>query len=308
MARYRRLRTDFHTHPRTRGLSPLARDIFVQGIESNIAGILERSIRKLASLAGGETTDAQVRCAIRELVERGLARWWSELEILWVIEAADEQSQNTKAWSAVLGVIENSPREVVAAFAHRYPDKVPKSDAYTVFHQEQDQEQNQEQEQDQAPGDLGGAHGRPSLRFLSSENPDVVVSPTVIIEQTRCDWGDLCEKYDPDRTTGIGYTQTRGKALAGLLDAVRTYGDPIVRAVHKHACEGAFIYATKGERFSGSVDPRYYGAMFCGNGFRARYDDYSRRGEQQQAALEFKLTPEELAAFEVAEAAARARQ
>lgn len=128
MARYRNVRTDWHSHPKTVGLSPLARDLCSQAWESALSGILERSVRRMATEAGGTprrpTTVEDVEDAIAELVERGIAMWWPDMEILWVIEAADEQAKGAKAWEGVEGEVCRQPGAVRAAFASRYWDRL----------------------------------------------------------------------------------------------------------------------------------------------------------------------------------------
>lgn len=128
MARYRNVRTDWHSHRKTRGLSPLARDLCAQAWESALSGILERSVRRMTIDAGGTprrpTTVEDVEDAIAELVDRGIAVWWPELEILWVIEAADEQAKGAKAWEGVEGEVCRMPEPVRVAFAERYGDRL----------------------------------------------------------------------------------------------------------------------------------------------------------------------------------------
>lgn len=117
-AKYRKIRTDIITHPRTAGIGAIGRDLLYQGIFANIAGLLERSLRSMARTAGVD--EAVVEAALAELQRRGLVQWWPELEILWVIEAADEQAQNAKAWMAVLGEVQPMPLVVRQSFALSY--------------------------------------------------------------------------------------------------------------------------------------------------------------------------------------------
>src|SRR5690606_12491258 len=128
MARYRNVRTDWHSHRKTRGLSPLARDLCSQAWECALSGILERSVRRMAAEAGGTprrpTTVEDVEDAIAELVDRGIAMWWPDLEILWVIEAADEQAKGAKAWEGVEGEVCRMPEVVRGAFVERYWDRL----------------------------------------------------------------------------------------------------------------------------------------------------------------------------------------
>jgi hypothetical protein len=134
MARYRNIRTDWHTHPKTRGLSPLARDLCLQALEANIAGVLERSVRRMAIEAGGRTTEPDVLEAIAELTDPGrpggpIVAWWPDLEILWLIEAADEQAKNDKAWKSVIALVLGLPIPVRVAFANRYRNTLSLSEA-----------------------------------------------------------------------------------------------------------------------------------------------------------------------------------
>lgn len=124
---WRRLRTDFHAHPRTCRLSPLARDLMLQAIEANMAGILERSIAKLALIAGGKTTARDVKDAISELCDSypPNATWWSDLEILWICEAASEQAVNENAWKSIWKTLMAWPDAVFLAFHARYSARVP---------------------------------------------------------------------------------------------------------------------------------------------------------------------------------------
>jgi hypothetical protein len=120
--RYRKIRTDIHTHERTAGIGAVGRDLLLQGILANIAGLLERSVRSMARMAGvGEEVIEQ---SLAELQRRGLVRWWPDLEVLWVVEAADEQAEG-KAWKSVLAAVKTAPAPVRDAFRERYPDKMP---------------------------------------------------------------------------------------------------------------------------------------------------------------------------------------
>src|SRR5690606_12690124 len=108
-----------------RGLSPLARDLLIQCVEEGITGVMCRSPARMAYAAGGGTKAKDVEAAIAELEQRGIVRWWPELETLWWIEAADEQCKNDKAWIAARGSLANAPIEVRQAFGARYPDRCP---------------------------------------------------------------------------------------------------------------------------------------------------------------------------------------
>lgn len=125
MAKYRHTRTDMLTHPKMQGLHPLDRDIFThQIVAANIAGILRKSERQIANDCGGGTTPEDVSAALERLSDAGVVRWWPDLELVWAVEAADEQAKNDKAWSAVWTVLDVQPAPLKEAFAVRYADKL----------------------------------------------------------------------------------------------------------------------------------------------------------------------------------------
>lgn len=120
----RTFRTDILTHPKTAGLHPLDRDILLtQVVAANIAGVLQRSVAQIAKAAGGKTTQAQVRASLRRLEKRGIVRCWTDLELVWAIEAADNQGRTPNAWKGVVNAIEVLPSEVRSAFWARYSDR-----------------------------------------------------------------------------------------------------------------------------------------------------------------------------------------
>lgn len=129
-ARWRRIRTDWRTHPKTARLSGLARDVMQQGIESNLAGVMRKSLRQIAidhgplTPNGREATDREILAAIRELESRGLVRYWPALEVVWVVEAADEQSQNPACWISVREEVAEQHPTVQSALVERYGDRV----------------------------------------------------------------------------------------------------------------------------------------------------------------------------------------
>ena len=128
--KHRTFRTDILTHPKTAGLHPLDRDILLtQVIASNIAGVLERSVAQIARSAGGKTTQKAVKASLRRLEAAGVVRWWPDLEIVWALEAADNQARGPKAWVAVQNAVDVLPSEVRDAFeqhySHRSPDNPP---------------------------------------------------------------------------------------------------------------------------------------------------------------------------------------
>jgi len=171
---YRTKRSDFFVHPKTAGLSPFAQCLWNQALLSNIAGVLQRSERLMAKV--GAMTAEQVRSGIAELEQRGLCKYFEDDEVLWLIEAADEQATNPNAWKHVWAVVDTAPQLVREAFEVRYsraggrpaakgigyPIAYPIPDPQTQLEtaligppnptpitQEQEQEQEKEQEQEQ---------------------------------------------------------------------------------------------------------------------------------------------------------------
>lgn len=219
--RYRRFRSDFHTHPRTAGLSPLARDLYVQGVLANIAGVLERSVSRMARLSSSSTSET--RAALLQLRDRGLVRWWPELETLWVVEAADEQAQNGKAWKAVATVVASAPPEVQAAVHARYPDQVPPP-RDTVSDTVSDTVCPQEQEQEQAPGEGGvgetspppvEAEPEPSLR---DGGGSAAPAPSAVPRGTPPHEGAAARVLGRHASAREGKTPPEGKRLRWLRD------------------------------------------------------------------------------------------
>lgn len=154
----------------------VARDIWLQAIEATPLGVLEGSIRKLAVACGPihaqgkRPTDRQVKAALAQLTApRGpkgqpIAKWWPDIETLWVIEAADEQVMNDSMWAGLREEILRLPSLVREAILRRYPDatvadtKTPQgrghsapSSGDTVTPHPSVQRQRQDQTQGQEP-------------------------------------------------------------------------------------------------------------------------------------------------------------
>lgn len=127
MARYRRHRTDFHAHPKTAGLSSLARDLMWYAIErGGLLGIVEQSPRRLAAAVGElapgvPCTPRHIEAVLRELVEARVAVWWDDLETLWIVDCADEQAKGQKAWDGCLSQLSELHHSIGDAIRKRYP-------------------------------------------------------------------------------------------------------------------------------------------------------------------------------------------
>ncbi len=115
---YRTLRNDFHTHAKTCGLSPFARDLFVQCLSANIVGALQRSPKQMSKV--GSYSESNASKAISELVEREICEWFPENETLWLVNCADEQVKSATAWASVKQVIATLAPAVREAFQIRY--------------------------------------------------------------------------------------------------------------------------------------------------------------------------------------------
>lgn len=117
----RTFRTDVLVHPKTSGLHPLDRDIlFFQVVAANIAGVMTKSVRRIAHDCGGGTSTEQVEASLRRLEKRGLVRWWPDLEVVWAVEAADHQGRTPNGWKGVVNAVEVLSGEVSEAFWERY--------------------------------------------------------------------------------------------------------------------------------------------------------------------------------------------
>ncbi len=95
---YGRFREDLLSHEKTASMSALEVHVMIQCRCANAIGLMERSIRRMAREASGPVFDFScddIDRALRALVERQLIVWWRELETIWWVEMADEQSQTT---------------------------------------------------------------------------------------------------------------------------------------------------------------------------------------------------------------------
>lgn len=166
---YRQLRNDFHTHEKTAGLSPFARDLFLQCMSANIIGALQRSVRAMSRT--GCMRESDVRRAIPELVSRGICKWYEQDEVLWLVECADEQVKNSKAWVSAKAVYLTLPRAVQEDFKVRYAAKlgigsaIPYPVPSAAVEKPSPASQEQEQEQEQEAGEAR-AHGIPDQLLL----------------------------------------------------------------------------------------------------------------------------------------------
>jgi hypothetical protein len=122
-ARYRRARDDRYGHPKTGGMKLQAYGLFDYAVAQNLLGVLQQSPRAIAARFGN--TLAEVNEAIKILTtprndRAPIARWWPDLETLWIVEALDEQSDGGKADVAARKQLAALPTTVQSAIVERY--------------------------------------------------------------------------------------------------------------------------------------------------------------------------------------------
>ncbi len=90
----------------------------------NVSGIMMSSPAQLARKCGSDVTAAHVRAAIAELTagDRPRALWWPDDEVIWIVEAFDEQGSKAPQLrkNAAQTAMSFGP-EVFTAFVGRYP-------------------------------------------------------------------------------------------------------------------------------------------------------------------------------------------
>lgn len=124
MAKFRQIRIDFPHHPRIRPLSSTAKLIHIFTTLPHVTGLARQSAKQLARQCGPNVNVADVEAAIVELTvgERPHAVWWEDEDVLWVVEAYDEQGSEAPSlrkhaaqWAQSFGP------EIYARFCARYP-------------------------------------------------------------------------------------------------------------------------------------------------------------------------------------------
>lgn len=121
--RYRRWRDDRFGHAKTGGMRPTSYFLEDLAAGQNILGVLQHSPRAIAERFG-RVPVKQITDAIAELVERGSARWWPELETLWVVEVLDEQSDGPKVDVHAAKMLPTLALPVQLAIRERYGARV----------------------------------------------------------------------------------------------------------------------------------------------------------------------------------------
>lgn len=175
--------------PRTAGLTTLAVCIYVRAGSESICGVLQRSLHALA-LPHPDATAQSVAVAVAELEQRGLVRWWPELEILARADGLAAYGERDNARVAAERALADLPVPVIAYL--RSPPPTPSAPPCEALPQplgeqymepstsppprgpdplQQVHEQEQEHEQDQEPRTLTRSI-RAARRVSRAKDPD----------------------------------------------------------------------------------------------------------------------------------------
>ena len=122
-APYRRWRVDIFGHPKTGGMHLAAYGLMQYAGSQNILGVLRQSPRAIAKACDDMPVKLVIEM-ITELVTRSIAKWWPDLEVLWMIESLDEQSDGGLADTSAKRLLPTLPAEVQDAIRERYGDRV----------------------------------------------------------------------------------------------------------------------------------------------------------------------------------------
>lgn len=131
--RYRIKRTDIFSHPKTRGMRTGSYAIMDYAMAQNILGLIRESPKFIAANFEGFTA-SEFNRSLRCLVLRNVARWWPEYDIIWIIEALDEQSFSSDADYSAAALVVSLPDAVQEAVRLRYGDRVSAAPDHTKTH------------------------------------------------------------------------------------------------------------------------------------------------------------------------------
>ena len=123
MAKFRQIRIDFPHHPKIRTLSSVAKLIHILLTLPNVTGLARLSPKQLARQCGGDITEARAIEALEELTagETPCVVWWEDEDVLWLVEAYDEQgSGSVKLRKHAAQYAQSFGPEIYARFCARY--------------------------------------------------------------------------------------------------------------------------------------------------------------------------------------------
>jgi len=295
---FRQLRTDFFDHEATAGLSSLARAIYLQVSLANIVGILERSLKRLAKKADPDATVDDAREALAELEKRGRVVWWDDLEIAWLIEAADEQiGRSPKLWTSARRLVAAQPIEVQRAFLKRYP-----TDGVGI-RKPTDKPRIPYPEKDSTPSDTPSESDR--AYTYPEQVPGTVPVPLPeraggggaqsFAHDSTYQWGELCERLGVKLDSPI----RGGKAYANLGPILELHGAEYVWRVVEYTAEQAAERRRSGGKDDVGIPVAWLSQMFRSDGgWAARMEAYEAAQGQLSGVLAVELTDEDRARFD----------
>lgn len=265
MARYRSIRTDYFTHRKTCDLSPVARCIHLEAIlAGGLLGLWEASVAKVARTVNA--TPGEVRDALDALSRQSLVVHFEDDEIVWAIEAADEQCRgNKKAWAAARAALSDYPEAVRDRVSRRYADQLWDRVSDRVSPTSQDKE---------GRGDAAVAPPDPA----SSPAPDPVSDPDPDPGPTAKPAG----LPPPDELAALPDARTRGAVVRRGLTEVCVRG-PFVSAesvaavvdlvIERHEQDGADLHeleAVLRAAIDAGEQPSAIRKRFFGKAWRSR--------------------------------------
>lgn len=124
--KYRRMRVDLFNHAKTAPLSLEAKILMLYLTTPHAAGISCRSTTQMRNGVDARKPVAVIEDALAELVAAGLVMWDKDFEVVWLIEAFDEQvcsqcTSHPNMAKAVMAHLETlPPSSVKSAFLQRY--------------------------------------------------------------------------------------------------------------------------------------------------------------------------------------------
>jgi hypothetical protein len=276
-ARYRRQRDDRYGHPKTGGMKLQAYGLSDYAVAQNLLGVLRQSPQSIAAQFGNTLREVKDAIEILTTARNGRepnARWWPELETLWIVEAFDEQSDPGKADVAARKQLASLPSVVQAALVERYGARLgghgpsdggcdgPSDGVSTSPFLPGIREQvtgNREQESGEPPTPAGGGGSKRKASRASNESRIGEILDAIDRERARCT-PPLPPLTETQRSaTTIAAAFGRGATVERLLECVGAWG----RYVERDPSKASRL--TPSKLFSGPNAQRGYagGLAWC---------------------------------------------
>ena len=135
--RHARIAADFWDHPRTEWMHPLHRDVFTQALAANALGLLELPMARIAKRC--KSTEEQIATAMHQMDDDGVAVWWRDLGIFWVVNAPEHNCFNQLMWKSAYKIWRAQPAIVRDKVAQTWPNvttgALPHNAAHDAPHQ-----------------------------------------------------------------------------------------------------------------------------------------------------------------------------